>query len=171
MNELELGRFMAKVAPDGECWRWTGAIKTREWGYGSVWVGKRTMLAHRAAYEHYVGPIPEGLTLDHLCRNRWCVRPEHLEAVTNRINGLRGGTVQARNAAKTHCPRGHEYTPENTYISRRSYGVFRSCRTCKLKRQAQRLTYPAFKARRREQGRRAEARYREKRRQQELVSS
>jgi len=83
------------------------------------------------AYELECGPIPDGLVLDHLCRVRACVRPGHLEAVTQRVNLLRGRTIQAANAAKTHCLRGHRFDSENTYVT--SLGQ-RRCITCKRMR-------------------------------------
>ncbi len=92
----------------------------------------RQPTAHRAFYEHHVGPIPAGLTLDHLCRNRRCVNPQHLEPVTRGANVLRGDTLPARNATKTHCPRGHEYDAANTHINRQGGRV---CRTCNRNRQ------------------------------------
>jgi hypothetical protein len=110
-------RFMAKVSarPDG-CWQWMGA--TDRYGYGlSLFYGRRERkhMAHRVAYEQFVGPIPEGLVIDHLCRNKGCVNPDHLEPVTIGENVLRGETIPARNLLKTHCHRGHEFTPESTY--------------------------------------------------------
>lgn len=94
------------------CLMWTAYVHPS--GYGRLhWQGT-LRYAHRVAYEVLVGPIPEGLVLDHLCRNRACVNVTHLEVVTNRVNILRGETLMAANVAKTHCPQGHEYTPENT---------------------------------------------------------
>ena len=83
-------------------------------------------LAHRMIYELLVGPIPDGLEIDHLCRNRGCVNPGHMEPVTHRENLMRGDTVAAANPAKTHCIRGHPYDDENTY----RYGSHRYCRAC-----------------------------------------
>ncbi|GAB3776674.1 hypothetical protein GCM10027600_42800 [Nocardioides ginsengisegetis] len=99
------------------CWIWKGHI-TR-YGYGQL----RGKKAHRLVYEAMVGPIPEGLVIDHLCRNRACVNPEHMEPVTNEENLDRG----ARSPSKTTCPVGHSYTPENTYV----YNGARQCRTCR----------------------------------------
>lgn len=124
-------RFWAKTliedcGHDTPCLTWT-AYKLD--GYGRFSVGGKIWYAHRVAYEALVGPIPQGLMIDHLCRNRSCVNVEHMEPVTNRVNILRGDTVTAANAAKTHCPQGHEYTPENTHLHGPN-GTGRRCRTC-----------------------------------------
>jgi hypothetical protein len=112
--------FFRRVRVVGECWEWTGARERK--GYGRF----RSQPAHRWSYELLRGEIPEGLFLDHLCRNRACVNPWHLEPVTNRVNILRGVSFAAINAHKTHCIRGHEFTPENTYMSTKG----RNCRAC-----------------------------------------
>ncbi len=111
------------------CWRWTGCITNH--GYGQVQDSRarKPRSAHRLVYELLTGPIPEGLGLDHLCRNRWCVRPDHLEPVTSRENTLRGETPAGRNARKTHCAKGHELTPENTLPDIRN-ARWRRCVTC-----------------------------------------
>lgn len=135
-------RFWAKVdregpAPDaaphlGPCWIWTGGLVGG--GYGQFGVtGQWHKRAHRYAYELVVGPIPDGLVLDHLCRVRCCVNPAHLEPVTQRENLMRG--LGSWNAGKTHCKRGHEFTPENTYVA--PHGK-RTCRTCRNVRQRSR---------------------------------
>lgn len=121
-------RFWAKVDrgdPD-ECWEWTAG--RNQCGYGLFWFG-RTVGAHRVAYMIERGTIPEGLTVDHLCRNRACQNAAHMEVVTHRENVLRGETNAGINARKTHCKHGHEFTPENTY--RRPGSSKRTCRACK----------------------------------------
>lgn len=110
------------VRPRWQCWIWAGRLDPQGYGRHS-WD-----LAHRVAYERFMGPIPDGLTLDHLCRTPACVNPWHLEPVTLRENLLRGDTFQARNAAKTHCKRGHPFDEENTYITPAGW---RSCRSCR----------------------------------------
>ena len=122
-------RLMARVERDGECWKFTGARNA--YGYGVIGVGGRGQgiaLTHRVTYEHFIGPIPAGRDLDHLCRNRWCCNPNHLEAVTRQENvarGLRGRGYGPRE--RTHCKAGHPYAPENTYY--RPDGS-RRCKTC-----------------------------------------
>ena len=109
--------------PDG-CWEWTGSKGSC--GYGHMRVSGRTVSVHRIAYNELVGPIPDGLTLDHLCRNRWCVNPEHLEPVTNRENVLRGVNPPAQNHRKQKCLKGHPFdlTP----------GGRRGCSVCRCQR-------------------------------------
>ena len=108
------------------CWEWTGSLNNK--GYGQVGHGGKTSSTHRVAYTLLVGAIPDGLHIDHLCRNRSCCNPDHLEAVPLRTNTLRGVSFAAANAVKTHCRKGHEYTAENTYVDSRGS---RSCRTCR----------------------------------------
>lgn len=114
---------LATVDRTGDgCWEWPGKRDPNGYGRAGKW------WAHRVAYEVWVGPVPAGLELDHLCRNPACVRPDHLEPVTHRVNMLRGRTIGARNAAKTHCIHGHEFTLANTYIRSDTGG--RQCRQC-----------------------------------------
>lgn len=122
-------RFQAKTRQrETGCIEWTGALTST--GYGSFYAAPGEYIpAHRWAYTQSKGEIPKGMQLDHLCRNRSCVNPDHLEPVTVRENLLRGNTVTARNRAVTHCPAGHEYTPENTYVAPGSPGN-RHCKTC-----------------------------------------
>lgn len=128
----DMESLLAAVAEvtDSGCW----LVRRRTLaGYGQVVRSGRPRLAHRMSYELFVGPIPEGLDLDHLCRNRPCCNPEHLEPVTRRENLMRSPIAPAAiNAAKTHCPRGHLYDEQNTYLSQGK----RSCRACKFERYA-----------------------------------
>jgi hypothetical protein len=118
-------RILASIRKDESgCWRWQKG-KTAN-GYGRLTVDGRPRRAHRAAYEEFVGPIPDGLQLDHLCRVRDCVNPAHLEPVTSRENTLRGDTGPARNAAKTECSNGHPFDVANISWDRGK----RRCRTC-----------------------------------------
>lgn len=124
-------RFWKKVNKTEGCWLWTGS-RDRD-GYGQFWHQKKMLAAHRWSYEMLVGPIPFGLQIDHLCRTPGCVNPNHLEPVTQRENLLRGNTIQARNAAKTHCPHGHPLAGDNLRLSRGQ----RLCRECiRQRRQA-----------------------------------
>lgn len=118
----------------GACWQWTkGTIPS---GYGSFHVSRtKTVGAHRYAWEALHGPIPDDLTIDHLCRNKQCVNPDHMEVVTRGVNTLRAIDIGARNRHKTHCSNGHEYTPENTRIKA---DKSRRCRTCDRERESKR---------------------------------
>jgi len=118
---------------EDECWIWTGPVDKD--GYGRTYAGKRnrknkSMMAHRAMHELYIGQIPLNLTVDHLCRNRACGNPKHLRILTLMENSKDNGF-----ATKTHCPHGHEYTVENTGYGKRKNGALqRKCRTCINKR-------------------------------------
>jgi HNH endonuclease len=122
------------------CLLWTGRQDKN--GYGQVWTVGRTQRVHRVMWELDNGPIPAGLTIDHVhargCRHRNCANPAHLEAVTMRVNTLRGGGVSAVCAAKTHCLRGHPFSEANTYLHPRG----RECRTCRRAAEARRNRKP-----------------------------
>ena len=122
-------RVQRKVVKQGDCWIYTGKIDPQGYG-GYVWTGEY-YITHRIAYQSLVGDIADGLEIDHLCRVRACCNPSHLEAVPHQVNLMRGETIAARNASATHCPRGHEYTEANTYISPRGA---RDCRDCRRRR-------------------------------------
>lgn len=131
--------------PNSGCWLWSGSLV---WGgYGQFKVSRNTVRAHRFSYQFLVGPIPDGLHLDHKCRVRSCVNPDHLRPVTIRENNLLGEGPAAWNMAKTHCPAGHEYTPENTRIGGRNKSRF--CRACQAEaNRAFRIAHPDYWAKR-----------------------
>lgn len=129
-----IDRFWSKVQKHDGCWLWMGARsretkdqkRTRQ-SYGHLKFRGKYWLAHRFAYELAVGPIPDGLTIDHLCRNPLCCRPSHLEAVPMKVNIFRGSSFAAHNSAKATCVNGHPFDEKNTYRhgNRRRY-----CRAC-----------------------------------------
>lgn len=130
-------RFWAKVEKGDGCWLWTGNVAGG--GYGRFYPGKPgpvSIAAHRFAYEVEVGPIPDGLVLDHTCRVRLCVNPAHLDAVTQRENVIRSEGLIADQLRQTHCKRGHPLSGSNLYI----YKTERHCRTC---RRAERIAREA----------------------------
>ena len=144
LEQTDEERFFSRVEQDGNgCWVWTGAKS--DTGYGS-WHPRDggAANAHRWSYEFLIAEIPQGLVIDHLCRNRACVNPWHLEPVTNRVNIARGLALEAmrqRAAEMTHCPHGHEKTEANVYRSfnpkrKRWESVCRPCRNARLRRRA-----------------------------------
>jgi len=127
MDERTQARFWAKVDKSGDCWLWLAGLNAG--GYGQFQLDGTACLAHRVAYQMLVGPIPDGLCIDHLCRVRHCVNPAHMEVVTWRENTQRG-LAGARQRAVTHCRAGHFYDETNTYTWR----GMRHCRECKRER-------------------------------------
>jgi hypothetical protein len=120
-------RWLSHSQPDDAgCWIWQRALDRS--GYGGFRAGDRIYRAHRYGYELMVGPIPEGLQIDHLCRVRACVNPAHLEPVTSRENSLRGDTFLARSLGRTKCAEGHPFDDVNTYRSPDGRRVCRICR-------------------------------------------
>ena len=127
-------RFWEKVGPHDDpnaCWLWQGStVKSHNLRYGQFRDGHRMVKAHRFSYELLVGPIPEGYTLDHVkargCTSTLCMNPQHLEAVTNKVNILRGLSPSALHAKQTHCIHGHPFNEENTYV----WHGKRDCRAC-----------------------------------------
>lgn len=147
LTDAHIDRFWKFVRKDEQCWEWTGS----KWssGYGSFFVANRKAAVHRVSYQINVGTIPEGLVIDHLCRNKSCVNPDHLEPVTSGENQRRGYEAGREprglgltakgeriggaltHLAKTHCPQGHPYSGDNLYLWRNQ----RHCKTCMRERQ------------------------------------
>lgn len=140
-------RFWSKVDIPSRfsCWWYEGSCTPI--GHGLFRSGGKTIQAHRFSYERLVGPIPDGLVIDHLCRNPPCVNPAHLEPVTQRVNVQRGDAAKVqrgRGEARTHCLNGHEWTEENTYRPPSGGRMCRSCmrtndRKSKARKRAKRL--------------------------------
>lgn len=121
-------RFLTRVNKTDCCWFWTGGCRGGCRGrYGAFWYKGRQVSTHRFSYELYVKKIPKNKVIDHLCKNTKCVNPQHLEVVTTQESLLRGNSFQAKNAKKTHCPKNHAYTKENTWVSKKNS---RHCKTC-----------------------------------------
>jgi hypothetical protein len=149
-NETIRNRFWGRVDKSDDCWTWTGPISSH--GYGVFWVDGQRHAAHRVSYRMTHGDIPQGLVIDHVChgadencpgednwcRHRACVNPDHLEAVTERVNLLRGRGVSGEAARRTHCPQGHPYDAANTVI----WGKTRRCRACRKAKEAATRTSP-----------------------------
>ena len=113
-----------------DCWKWKGS----HFANGYARYGRNQEVLHKRIFECIYGPVPEGSELHHLCRHKWCVNPQHLEVVT--VLQHRGYhkdeiPMAATNKAKTHCPNGHEYTINNTYLSRLKNSTMRHCKECR----------------------------------------
>lgn len=130
LSESQIERFWDKVDVPEQiscCWEWTRSKVPA--GYGHVNINYQTLYAHRIAYELLIGPIPGNQWIDHLCKNKSCCNPDHLQLTTPRENILRSNNMAARHARLTHCVNGHELNDENTYASQRAKGS-RMCITC-----------------------------------------
>lgn len=127
MNQSDLARFEALVSPEPNsgCWLWEG--KTNEYGYGYFYSQGRHRRAHRLAFEHHCGPVPAGLDLDHLCRVRLCVNPDHLDPVSRSENMIRSPLIGEANREKPMCSKGHAFDEANTYYRKDGR---RGCREC-----------------------------------------
>jgi hypothetical protein len=138
-NILPAALLTKFVVAEGGCWIWTAAVDRH--GYGRVSIGgKKGRLAYRYVYELIVGPVESGRELDHLCRQRACINPAHLEPVSHQENVARGSTGEvnaARQLARTRCKHGHEYGTDNVYVDTRGS---RNCRTCLRRNRAKRRT-------------------------------
>jgi hypothetical protein len=126
-------RVLSKIRVEGDCWKWTAGKNNKGYGYVRM-PGKEKRSVHKLFYETLRGPVPEGLQIDHLCRVRNCVNPDHMEAVMPRENQRRGRRNQYRNV--THCIHGHEFTLENTYRWSKRPNE-RGCRMCIRERSRQ----------------------------------
>jgi HNH endonuclease len=135
LGEPYYSRFWNKVEKTATCWLWTGDVST--YGYAQFHLGSRakriTVKGHRLSYEMFLGPITEGMTLDHKCRVRRCVNPAHLEPVSARENVRRGLSIPAQNARKRVCQHGHPFNGLNTKWRKNPPG--RDCKACDAERQ------------------------------------
>lgn len=142
---------------DSGCWEWTGPLSNGGYGYPYLPDLRRREYTHRLSYEAFVAPLHPDLVIDHLCRNRPCCDPAHLEQVPQRENIMRSPiAIASINASKTHCIRGHEFTPENTG---QATSGGRRCKTCVAEGEQERRQDPAYVERRRTVIRESQRRY------------
>lgn len=130
-----LERIYEKIepVPESGCWIWLGATKGEE-EYGRIYIGKQRFTLHKLMYELLVGPVPDGLVLDHLCRVRCCINPYHLEPVTDAVNIYRGKAPGIIRMGSAHCVKGHPWDGKNTRV----HGERRFCRSCERERSTRR---------------------------------
>ena len=134
MREIDYKRFMSKVIKTDNCWLWNAGKNYKDYGNFSVTINgcSKTYRAHRFIYEYFNGTIPEGMLVCHTCDTPRCVNPNHLwlgtvsDNTVDSVNKKRHGMTK-----KTHCPKGHEYTPENTYRRANRASASRECRKCR----------------------------------------
>jgi len=140
-KESLLKRFADSIFPEPNtgCWLWGGSIAGR--GYGTLTTKKKHIYAHRLSYTMYKGAIPEGLTIDHMCNNTYCVNPDHLQVLSLRENVLKNKSGPSENARKTHCKYGHPFSGENLLIEKGRFRVCRICRTNHNRRKRIRKPY------------------------------
>lgn len=120
-------RLARRIDFSGDCWLWTSYVEAT--GYARVYINGGREFAHRFMWESVVGPIPDGMQIDHLCRVRHCVNPGHLRVVTPRVNTLASPVAPAAiNARKTHCHNGHQFSADNTYLNLNGQRICRQCR-------------------------------------------
>lgn len=130
-RKATIERLLSRLQRNKDCWDWTGAVTNGGYGQITGYVNniKKNLITHRVVYEYFNGSIPKGLTIDHLCRNRLCQNPDHLEAVTQKVNTARGISVTAINTSKTHCTNGHPYYGANLLMDKKRN--IRMCKACR----------------------------------------